>query len=187
MQFLGSFLLGSAVFLSSTFALPASSRDTLDRRTCGTTYPTSMIEVTPFYAGKTDSDFCVDNTKVRYVHFDIPSTARGACQLEFVFPADYSVGNPESRQLNVWKTSRSFDITTDTWTSSPQITALFGTVTLKSKRSEQSRIIVNSGDCSSMKDFKFVIAENSNNATINYQQKYYEAGSVAGVRIVHSC
>ena len=187
MHSLNGFLVGAAAFFSSTLALPASSLVTLDRRACGITYPTSMSEVTPFYVGKTDSDFCIDETKVRYANFDIPSTARGACQLEFIFPANYDIGNPESRQLNVWKTNRPFDITIDTWTSSPQIVTLFGTVMLKSKPSEPSRIIVNSGSCSSMQDFKFTIAENNRNATIAYQQRYPVTGPVAGMRIVHSC
>jgi hypothetical protein len=187
MHSLSGFLLGSATFFGFTFALPTSPLVPLDRRACGTAYPTSMIEVTPFHAGKTDRDFCLDSTKVRYAHFDIPSNAIGACQLEFIFPINYSIGNAESSQLTVWKTDRPFDTTTDTWLSSPQITNQFGTVILRSKLSEESRIVVNSGDCRSMRDFKFTIAENNRNATIAYEQQYPVAGSVAGMRIVHSC
>lgn len=187
MHSLSGFLLGSATFFGFTFALPTSPLVTLDRRACSTVYPTSMIEVTPFYAGRTDRDFCVDSTKVRYAHFDIPSNAIGACQLEFIFPKGYSIGNVELSQLNVWKTDRPFDTITDTWSSSPQTTTHFGTVTLKSKPSEEARIIVNSGDCKSMRDFKFTIAENNRDATIAYEQQYPMTGPVAGMRIVHSC
>lgn len=112
------------------------------------------------------SDFCIaHNSQVRYAHFGVPATARGACQLEFIFPAGYSVGGPGSHLVNVWKTERTFDTTTDTWASAPKTTSLFGTVMLKSKPSKESRIVVNSGECTSMKDFKFTIADNNNSSS----------------------
>ncbi|KAH7080136.1 hypothetical protein BKA63DRAFT_505803 [Paraphoma chrysanthemicola] len=188
MHSLSGFLLGSAALFGFTVALPTSPLVALDRRACGTTYPKSMIDVAPSEtAGETDWDFCVSDSRVRYAHFDIPSSAVGACQLEFIFPTNYNIDNSESRQLNVWKVDRPFDMTTDNWSSAPQTTTLFGTVTLKSNPSGQSRIIVNSGDCKSMRDFKFTIAENSGSGAIVYKQQYPVTGAVAGMRIVHSC
>ncbi|KAH7086452.1 hypothetical protein FB567DRAFT_549942 [Paraphoma chrysanthemicola] len=180
-------LLGSAALFGFTVALPTSPLVALDRRACGTTYPTSMADVTQYGSINTNSDFCVSDTRVRYAHFIIPDSAVGACQLEFIFPANYDIANSESRQLNVWKVDRPFDTTTDTWFSAPQTTTLFGTVTLKSNPSDQSRFIVNSGDCKSMRDFKFTIAENNGGRSIVYNQQYPASGPVAGIFIWCRC
>lgn len=146
-----------------------------------------MIESTPFHTAKTEWDFCISNeSQIRYASFDnIPSNARGACQLEFVFPAGYDVANSQSRQINVWKVERPME-EADTWETAPKPTALFGTVTLKSKPTEETRVIVNSGECASMKYFKFTIADNKDGAVV-YKQQYPPSGPAAGMRIVHTC
>ncbi|KAH7377259.1 hypothetical protein BKA66DRAFT_467784 [Pyrenochaeta sp. MPI-SDFR-AT-0127] len=182
------FVCASASLLSSTLALPTvPSALPLDRRACQVSYPTSMVESTPFHTAKTEWDFCISYDKqVRYANFnDIPSTARGACQLEFIFPAGYDVANSQSRQINVWKTDRPIE-EADTWDTAPEATTLFGTVTLKSNPTEETRIVVNSGECASMKHFKFTIADNKEGGVV-YRQQYPPTGPAAGMRIVHSC
>jgi hypothetical protein len=136
------------------------------------------------------NDFCVHSDRVQYVHFaNIPANARGACQLEFTFPAGYSVAG--SQQINVWKTGEPI-VESDTWSTAPKPTTLFGTVTLKSDPKSAKTIIVNSGACEGMKDFKFTVANNAVGGAVQYLQQYpggntTTAAAVAGMRISYGC
>ncbi|KAH8719223.1 hypothetical protein GQ44DRAFT_730136 [Phaeosphaeriaceae sp. PMI808] len=180
----------SASLMGSTLALPTtSSVSPLDRRSCQVSYPTKMIDSTPYQNSVSSlEDFCVvSKTRVRYIEFsNIPSSARGACQLEFIFPPSYSIGGPRSHQVNVWKTERSV-AEADTWVSAPKVTTLFGTVTLNSQPLQHTRLIVNSGECASMKNFKITLVDTTNSSSITYTQQYPPSGPVAGLRIVRSC
>ncbi|OAL44889.1 hypothetical protein IQ07DRAFT_591740 [Pyrenochaeta sp. DS3sAY3a] len=181
-SFTSTFLYVSAALLGATSAFPMPGA--MPGGSCKISYPTSMTEFTPH--GKSDSltDFCISSgNRVKFVEFGaIPSDARGACQLEFYFPAGYSIYGPGNHQVNVWKTERAPNAN-DTWTSAPKPITTFGTVTLNSKPTEESRIIVNSGSCESMKHFKVGMVDYGLNPGVNYIQEQ----GVAGMRIVHSC
>jgi hypothetical protein len=140
------------------------------------------------------TDFCISTgNRVQYAHFaNIPATARGACQLEFTFPPGYDVAGAGSHQVNVWKTARPITVT-DTWSTAPEHTTLFGTVTLNSDPKSAKTIIVNSGACEGMTEFEFTVGENGNGmgGTVVYQQQNpgwnATTVAVAGMRISHSC
>ena len=170
--------------LGVTLALP-TTRELLIPRSCQISYPTQMIEFTPLenpFLSLTDFSITSD-TRVKHVEFgDIPATARGACQLEFVFPAGYSVAGPGTHQVNVWKTERPAELD-DSWTTQPKAVTTFGIVTLTSKSDQEARIIVNSGICDSMKHFKIGLADTRPESSVTYTQRQ----GVAGMRIVHSC
>jgi hypothetical protein len=144
-----------------------------------------MIEFTPLENTFSSlTDFCItSDTRVKHVEFgDIPATTRGACQLEFVFPAGYSVAGPGTHQINVWKTDRPAEMN-DSWATQPKTVTTFGTVTLTSKPDREARIIVNSGSCDSMKHFKIGLVDTRSESSVTYTQQK----GVAGMRIVHSC
>ncbi|KAF2621233.1 hypothetical protein BU25DRAFT_495895 [Macroventuria anomochaeta] len=177
-----------ASLLGATFALP-TARGPPAPRSCQISYPTQMIEFTPLENPSTSlTDFCVtSDTRVKYVEFgSIPATARGACQLEFVFPAGYSVAGAGTHQVNVWKTERPASLN-DTWENAPKTVTTFGTVTLNSKPDQEARIIVNSGSCDSMRNFKIGLADTRIDSSVTYTQQFPPAEVVAGMRIVHSC
>ena len=186
-SFSATFLYLSASLLGATYALPATPLP-LTPRSCQTSYPTSMTEFTPYSTSKSLSDFCItSDTRVQYVEFgSIPSTARGACQLEFVFPAGYSVAGPGTHKINVWKTERPVSWN-DTWATAPKTITTFGTVTLNSKPTEETKLVVNSGSCESMKSFRVGLADTRIDSSVTYTQQYPPTSVVAGMRIVHSC
>jgi len=130
-----------------------------------------MTQLTEHSESPTDSDFCISSgSRVQFAQFNnIPATAIGACQLEFVFPASYSVAGAGSHQVNVWKVDRPIS-ETDTWNTAPKQTYLFGTATLDSQPSEYAKIVTNSGDYASIRNFKFTITDNGNgiSGTANY-------------------
>lgn len=177
-SFTSTFIYVSAALLGATSAFPLAGGS------CKISYPTSMTEFTPYETSNSLTDFCISSdTRVKFVEFGaIPSDARGACQLEFYFPAGYSVGGSGNRQVNVWKTERAPNAN-DTWTSAPKTITTFGTVTLNSNPTEESRIIVNSGSCEDMKHFKVGLADTRLDSSVTYTQEQ----GVAGMRIVHSC
>ncbi|KAJ8113076.1 hypothetical protein OPT61_g4712 [Boeremia exigua] len=174
--------------LSSAFAFPSGREQNLPR-SCQITYPTAMLDFTPFSPPTASlQDFCIaSNTRVRYVEFGaIPDTARGACQLEFVFPPGYSVAGDGSHQVNVWKTERAASLS-DTWATAPKMVTTFGTVTLNSKTDREARIVVNSGSCDSMRNFKIGLADTRASSSLTFTQQLPPSVEVAGLRIVHSC